>query len=176
MNYRKLSMLALLLGIGVVCLPVQVSAANTYIQTFFTGPVLVTPNTEFHVCATNAALLSQGPNNKPATILIGLLSADDSRILFSMEIPLTRPGQGKTGDCLVVSPAQMANAVPGPHVIAFAGDGFSVVQSGNSRFLIEGSGGIPGGGCITASLQLRDASVDPNNPNIRYIPMELHQH
>src|SRR5258708_39421543 len=43
MNYRKLSMIALLVGIWLLCLPVPASAGgDVNIQNFFSGPVLVT--------------------------------------------------------------------------------------------------------------------------------------
>ena len=92
MNYRKLPMLALLAGICVLSLPARVSANNTWIQNFFSGPVVITAGTEFHVCATNAAVLSQGPNGGAVKVLIGLLSADDSGILFVREAALNPPG------------------------------------------------------------------------------------
>ncbi len=179
MNNRKLSMIALLVllvGICVLSLPVRVSASNTWIQNFFSGPVLVTNGAEFHICATNAAVLSQGPNGA-VKVLIGLLSADRSRILFVREAALNPPGQGQglTGVCLVVTPQELALAGAGPHVIAFAGNGLSGVLQGP---LIEAAGGIPGGGCITASLQIRDVNGNANGDvnGVRYIPMEQHQH
>jgi len=172
MNYRKLPMIALV-GICVMCLPVRVSASgDVNIQNFFSGPVLVTAGTQFTVCATNVA---GGPNrpNGAVKILIGLLSADESRILFVREAALNPPGQGSTGACLSVSATEMlpggGQNLPGPlNVVAFAGNGLSGAQQG---FLIEASGGIPGGGCITASLQIGAGDV---NGTVRYIPMAQH--
>ena len=169
MNSRKLSMIALLAGICGFCLPVPVSAGDVNIQNFFSGPVLVTAGTQFTVCATNVA---GGPNRPNGTvkILIGLLSADDSRILFVREAALNPPGQGSTRACLSVSATEMLPGggpnSPSPlNVVAFAGNGLSGAQQG---FLIEASGGIPGGGCLTASLQIGDGNT------VRYIPMAQH--
>ena len=171
MNYRKLSMIALLVGICALCLPVPASAGgDVNIQNYFSGPVLVTAGTQFTVCATNVSGGPKGPNGT-MKILIGLLSADDSRILFVREAALNPPGQGSTGACLSVSATEMlpggGQNLPGPlNVVAFAGNGLSGAQQG---FLIEASGGIPGGGCITASLQIGDM-----NGTVRYIPMAQH--
>src|SRR5258708_763666 len=155
MNYQKLSMIAIA-GICMLCLPVPVSASgDVNIQNFFSGPVLVTTGTQFTVCATNVA---GGPNRPNGTvkILIGLLSADESRILFVREAALNPPGQGSTGACLSVSATEMlpggGQNLPGPlNVVAFAGNGLSGAQQG---FLIEASGGAAGGGHLTASLQI----------------------
>src|SRR5260370_3211512 len=92
-----------LVGSCVMCLPGRGSASgDVNIQNFFYGPVLVTTGTQFTVCATNIA---GGPNrpNGAVKILIGLLSADDSRILFVREAVLNPPGQGSTGGRLSVS-------------------------------------------------------------------------
>src|SRR5260370_41365215 len=99
MNYRKLSMIALV-GICVMCLPVRVSASgDVNIQNFFSGPVLVTTGTQFTVCATNIA---GGPNrpNGALKILGGLLRADGSRILFVREAVLNPPGHCSTAACV----------------------------------------------------------------------------
>jgi len=110
------------------------------------------------------------PPKRGRLILIGLLSADDSRILFVREAALNPPGQGSTGACLSVSATEMlpggGQNLPGPlNVVAFAGNSLSGAQQG---FLIEASGGIPGGGCLTASLQIGDGNT------VRYIPMAQH--
>src|SRR5258708_24116662 len=106
MNYRKLSMIALV-GICVICLPVAVSASgDVNIQNFFSGPVLVTTGTQFTVCATNVA---GGPNRPNGTvkILIGLLSADESRIPLLREAARKPPGQGANAAALSLSPSVM---------------------------------------------------------------------
>ena len=74
MNYRKLSMIVLLVGICALCLPVPVSAGgDVNIQNYFSGPVLVTAGSQFTVCATNVSGGPKGPNGT-MKILIGLLS------------------------------------------------------------------------------------------------------
>src|SRR5260370_19032386 len=104
-----------LVGSCVMCLPGRGSASgDVNIQNFFYGPVLVTTGTQFTVCATNVA---GGPNRPNGTvkILIGLLSADDSRILFLREAALNPPAHAPPGPVLIGAPPPKLPA-PGPNL------------------------------------------------------------
>ena len=172
MNYRIFSLIALMTGICLMQPLGRLSAADEEKndQNFFSGPVLLTPGQQqYTVCATNAALLAH-TSNRPSHVLLALLDASTSRILAVREAALNPAGQGTSGDCLTVSATALITAAnsQGPiNVIAAAGNSLSAAQG----FLIEGAGGIPGGGCITASLQAGDV-----DGNVRYIPMAQHIH
>lgn len=113
------------------------------------------------VCATNL-------DSSPISVLIALLQADNGSLLASLPVTL-QPG---SGTCLNSTfPASPNGPAATRNVIGL------VVP--NAR--VAGQGAIvqdrPGGGCITASLQIQAATL--NNvvgQTFLYVPMQVHHH
>jgi hypothetical protein len=131
------------------------------IQDFqISGPVSLNAGQNAGVCVTNL-------DDSPVSILIGLLQADTPSLLASKQVTLA-PGAGA---CLNFSRQLQpnGNAPAAGNVIGV------VIPNGrvNSQGVIVQVG--PGGGCITASLQIQFAS--PNNlpgQTFLYVPMQEH--
>ena len=148
--------------LALMMLPYPASASvlfeNSVLNDFHvSGPVALAPGQNAGVCVTNV-------DDSPVSILIGLLQADTGSLLAVKEAAL-QPGEGA---CLnFAQPSQQPN---GPNVVGI------VVPNAH----LSGQGGIvqdrPGGGCITASLQIQ--SVGSNNvagQTLLYVPMQEHR-
>src|SRR5215467_6611181 len=148
--------------LALMMLPYPASASvlfeNSVLNDFHvSGPVALAPGQNAGVCVTNV-------DDSPVSILIGLLQADTGSLLAVREAAL-QPGEGA---CLnFAQPTQQPN---GPNVVGI------VVPNAH----LSGQGGIvqdrPGGGCITASLQIQ--SVGSNNvagQTLLYVPMQEHR-
>jgi len=119
------------------------------------GPVALHGGQNASVCATNL-------DDSPVSILIGLLQADTPSLLASKQVTLA-PG---AGTCLNFT---RQNSQSDGNVIAV------VIPNG------RGSQGVivqdrPGGGCITASLQIQFGTAS-NLPGqtFLYVPMQEHR-
>ncbi len=123
------------------------------------GPVALSSGQNASVCATNL-------DDSPVSILIGLLQADTSGILATKQITLA-PG---AGSCLNFT-RQQSNGNPqiSANVIGV------VIPDGH----VNGQGEIvqdrPGGGCITASLQIQ-FSAQNNMPGQTFLYVPLQEH
>jgi hypothetical protein len=125
------------------------------------GPVSLGPGQNANVCVTNV-------DESPVSILIGLLQADTGSLL-AVEQATLPPGEGA---CLAFTqPSVQPNQQPA--------SGFNVVGIVVPNAQLSGQGAIvqdrPGGGCITASLQIQ--TVDANNvvaQTLLYLPMQEH--
>jgi hypothetical protein len=148
-------------------LPCPASASvlfeNSVLNDFqVSGPVALAPGQNAGVCVTNV-------DDSPVSILIGLLQADTGSLLAVREAAL-QPGEGA---CLnFAQPSQQPNGPP-----ANAANVVGIVVP-NAH--LSGQGAIvqdrPGGGCITASLQIQ--SVGSNNvvgQTLLYVPMQEHR-
>jgi hypothetical protein len=148
-------------------LPCPASASvlfeNSVLNDFHvSGPVGLAPGQNAGVCVTNV-------DDSPVSILIGLLQADTGSLLAVKEAAL-QPGEGA---CLnFAQPSQQPNGPP-----ANAANVVGIVVP-NAH--LSGQGAIvqdrPGGGCITASLQIQ--SVGSNNvvgQTLLYVPMQEHR-
>jgi len=126
------------------------------------GPVALASGQNAGVCVTNV-------DDSPVSILIGLLQADTGSLLAVREAAL-QPGEGA---CLnFAQPSQQPNGPPA--------NALNVVGIVVPNAHLSGQGGIvqdrPGGGCITASLQIQ--SVGSNNvvgQTLLYVPMQEHR-
>jgi hypothetical protein len=125
------------------------------------GPVALTPGQNASVCVTNV-------DQSPVSILIGLLQADTGSLLAVREAAL-QPGEGT---CL-----NFSRQSPQPNQPSEAGTNVVGIVVPNAH--LSGQGAIvqdrPGGGCITASVQIQ--TVSPNNTAGQtqlYVPMQEH--
>jgi hypothetical protein len=125
------------------------------------GPVALTLGQNASVCVTNV-------DDSPISILIGLLQADNGSLLAAREAAL-QPGEGT---CL-----NFSRQSPQPNQTPEAGSNVVGIVVPNAH--LSGQGAIvqdrPGGGCITASVQIQTAS--PNNSvgqTQLYLPMQEH--
>lgn len=141
------------------------SASSTHASVFFqhsvrdyyaSGPVTVQAGQRASACATNL-------DESPVSILIGLLTADTGSLLASEQVTL-QPG---TGVCISyhLPPSQGEEQIAPKNVVSV------VVPHG----VLQQNGEIvqdrPGGGCITASLQVQALTL--NNilgPTLLYVP------
>ena len=152
--------------VALMMLPYPASASvlfeNSVLNDFqVSGPVALAPGQNAGVCVSNV-------DDSPVSILIGLLQADTGSLLAVREAAL-QPGEGA---CLnFAQPSQQPNGPPA--------NALNVVGIVVPNAHLSGQGGIvqdrPGGGCITASLQIQ--SVGSNNvvgQTLLYVPMQEH--
>jgi len=126
------------------------------------GPVALGPGQNAGVCVTNV-------DDSPVSVLIGLLRADTGSLLAVKQATL-QPGEGA---CLnFAQPSPQPNGPPA--------NALNVVGIVVPNAHLSGQGAIvqdrPGGGCITASLQIQ--SMNPNNTvgqTLLYLPMQEHR-
>jgi hypothetical protein len=156
----QMTLLALL-----VCMSIPAHSSVLFEDTLqdfqLSGPVALNAGQNASVCATNL-------DDSPVSILIGLLQADTPSLLASKQVTLA-PGAGA---CLNFSRQLQpnGNAPTAGNVIGV------VIPNGrvNSQGVIVQVG--PGGGCITASLQIQFASAN-NLPGqtFLFVPMQEHR-
>lgn len=133
---------------------------NSVLRDFqVSGPVSLMSGQNASVCLTNV-------DDSPVSILIGLLQADNGSLLAVREATL-QPGEGA---CLnFAQPSPQPNQQPSPAVNVFG----IVVPNAH----LSGQGAIvqdrPGGGCITASLQIQSVANDIIVSS-QYVPMQEH--
>jgi len=116
------------------------------------GPVGLLPGQTASVCAANL-------DSSPVSVLIALFQPSTGALLASKQVQL---GSG-LGDCLNFSSPQA-----GPNVIGL------VVQNGR----VNAQGAIvqdrPGGGCITASVQIQTSNLNNTaGQTFLYVPMQV---
>jgi len=124
------------------------------------GPVALNAGQNASVCATNL-------DDSPVSILIGLLQADTPSIIAVKQVTLA----SGAGACLNFTgqPSPNGNPQTAANVIGV------IVPNGR----VNGQGAIvqdrPGGGCITASLQIQFGAAN-NTPGqtFLYVPMQEH--
>jgi hypothetical protein len=126
------------------------------------GPVALTPGQNASVCVTNV-------DDSPLSILIGLLQADNGSLLAVREAAL-QPGEGTCLNFSRQSPQPNQPPEVGTNVVGI------VVPNAH----LSGQGAIvqdrPGGGCITASLQIQSMGLN-NTPGqtLLYLAMQEHR-
>jgi hypothetical protein len=126
------------------------------------GPVALTLGQNASVCVTNV-------DDSPISILIGLLQADNGSLLAVREAALP-PGEGT---CL-----NFSRQSPQPNQPPEAGSNVVGIVVPNAH--LSGQGAIvqdrPGGGCITASLQIQSMGLN-NTPGqtLLYLAMQEHR-
>ena len=125
------------------------------------GPVALGPGQNASVCVTNV-------DESPVSILIGLLQADTGSLLAVQKATLP-PGEGA---CLSFT---QPSVQPNQQLAS----GVNVVGIVVPNAQLSGQGAIvqdrPGGGCITASLQIQ--TVDASNIVVQtlfYVAMQKH--
>jgi hypothetical protein len=167
MSFRNVSAsLCATVIVALTMLPQAVSASvlfenSVLIDFYVSGPVALAPGQNAGVCVTNV-------DDSPVSILIGLLQADTGSLLAVRQAAM-QPGEGA---CLSFTQPPAPNGPPA--------NGSNVVGIVVPNAHLSGQGAIvqdrPGGGCITASLQIQ--SVDPTNnlvgQTLLYVPMQEH--
>jgi|SRR5579859_5474161 len=124
------------------------------------GPVALSAGQNASVCATNL-------DDSPVSILIGLLQADTPSIIAVKQVTLA----SGAGACLNFTgqPSPNGNPQTAANVIGV------IVPNGR----VNGQGAIvqdrPGGGCITASLQIQ-FSTQNNVPGQTFLYVPLQEH
>lgn len=123
------------------------------------GPAGLSAGQNASVCATNL-------DSSPVSVLIALLQADNGSLLASQTVTL----QAGAGKCLNYSfPPSPNGPAPARNVIGLVAPSAHLTEPGA---IIQDR---PGGGCISASLQIQAATL--NNvagQTFLYVPMQDH--
>lgn len=136
-------------------------SANSNLSNFqASGPVALGTGQSASVCVTNV-------DDSPTKILIGLLQADTGSLLAVQEASLP-PGQGA---CLNFAMPTQGDIQP-----PATGNVVGIVVPGG-RLMDQGTivQDAPGGGCITASVQIQTFSPNGPGQTLIYIPMQEHR-
>jgi len=147
--------------LAVLAQPAQSSAlANGVLFDFqVSGPVGLAAGQNASVCATNL-------DSSPISVLIALLQADNGSLLARTAVTL----QAGTGTCLNYSfPPSPNGPTPARNVIGLVVPNARITDLGA---IVQDR---PGGGCITASLQIQAGTL--NNvagQTFLYVPMQEH--
>ena len=166
MKIRVLALCLCSVGVAMAERPLETSGF------YSSGPVSVTANVPgpHVICATRVIATPVKNKIEPTKVVLAFLNASDGRVLKVREAALKAPGQQGAGECLSATTPELLAGIQGPgalNIIAVAVENGIVLQGG---IVVEGSneaGGIPGGGCIVASLQIGTA----DSSTARYIAL-----